>query len=138
LLLLTGCTSKSGSQSSQPSTTDSIAAETPAAELDTVTIISNAIADYLKGNQSACVMTEAAQKDLFESSWPEVQCSVEGTLDSPASFKDLSVTNIAPGKYKYECTCPDHGDKYTDCYTITASLAPDGTVQLDHVILDEE
>lgn len=100
-------------------------------------MVCNAIADFLKGDKSAIRFTEKARQDLVESTWPEVQCTVEGLLDSPASFRDLAVKPVGPGKYKFECVCPDHGDKYTDCCTISASVAPDGKVQIEAVTWDD-
>lgn len=38
--------------------------------------------------------------------------------------------------YKYSCVCPDHGDKYTDCCTIHATLGSDGIVRIEHVTWD--
>jgi hypothetical protein len=99
-------------------------------------IVQNAIAKFLKGNKDAVRFTERARQDLVESSWPEVQCSVEGELDSPASFKDLVVKKVGPGLYKYEAVCPDHGDKFVDFTTISAHIARDG-VEIEEVTWDD-
>ncbi len=137
--LIFGCTSKTNSNTTVVAESDSIASETSAApELDTDSVICKAIADFLKGNKEAVRFTKAAKQDLYESSWPEVQCSVEGLLDSPASFKDLVVKKVGSGKYKYECVCPDHGDRYIDCCTISASIGQKGVVLIEHVIWDDK
>ncbi len=146
LFLLTGCAQQSKRATGEPTT----AAETTAAPSgaahsdapltsghDSDEAICNAIALFLKGSNEAVRFSEAAQKDLFESSWPEVQCSVEGLLDSPSSFKDLVVKKVGPGKFKYECVCPDHGDRFVDGCTIAASVAPDGKVTIEHVTWDD-
>ncbi len=99
--------------------------------------IQDAIARFLKGDKDAVRFAERARQDLYESTWPEVQCSVEGLLDSPASFKDLVVKKIGPGLYKYECTCPTHGDRYIDCCTISAYIARDEVVVIEGVKWDD-
>ena len=99
--------------------------------------IQDAIARFLKGDKDAVRFAERARQDLYESSWPEAQCSVEGLLDSPASFKDLVVKKVGPGLYKYECTCPTHGDKYIDCCTISAYIARDEVVVIEGVKWDD-
>ncbi len=138
--LIFGCTSKTNSNTAEVAVSDSIATETSVdtPELDTDNIICKAIADFLNGNKEAVHFTEAAKEDLYESNWPEVQCSVEGLLDSPASFKDLVVKKVGPGKYRYECVCPDHGDRYIDCCTISASIGTGGVVMIEHVVWDDE
>ena len=73
----------------------------------------------------------------MESSWPEVQCSVEGELDSPASFKDLVVKKVGSGLYKYEAVCPTHGDRFVDFTTISAYVARDGVVEIEGVKWDD-
>ena len=117
--------------------TDNSMVEASANDGDTDTKIKTAIRNYLLGNSSAVRLTATAKSDLMESSWPEVQCSVSGDLDSPSSFKNLCVRKVGEGKYKFECTCPAHGDKFVDCTTIYASVALDGVVQIDRVIWDE-
>ncbi len=144
LLLITGCGSKTNkpetfseeSVASADSMVSDISSEATETEQDADSVICKAIADFLKGNKEAVRFTKAAKEDLYESSWPEVQCSVEGLLDSPASFKDLEVKKVGAGKYKYESVCPDHGDRYIDCCTISASVGPEGVVMIEHVIWD--
>lgn len=140
LFLLLGC----GSKTAKP-----VADDMSVAPVDTVVsdvtppdpssddeVIQNAIAKFLKGDKDAVRFTERARQDLVESSWPEVQCSVEGELDSPASFKDLVVKKVGPGLYKYEAVCPDHGDKFVDFTTISAHIARDG-VEIEEVTWDD-
>lgn len=99
--------------------------------------ICTAIKNYILGKSGAAILSDRAKADLSESSWPEVQCSVEGELDSPRSFKNLTVRQVAPGKYKYECTCPDHGDKFVDFCTMEAHIANDGkTVVIERIKWD--
>lgn len=143
LVLTAGCgskTSKPVATNDEPVTVaDSIVSDdAPLGTIDLAdnTSIQDAIAAFLKGDKSAVHITGTARQDLSESTWPEVQCSVEGVLDSPASFKDLVVKEVAPGRYKYECVCPIHGDRFVDCCTITASVGSDGKVQIDHVTWD--
>lgn len=100
-------------------------------------VICTGIANFLLEKPGAAVLSSEAKADLFESSWPEVQCEVEGMLDSPSCFKDLRVYKTEEGQYKYECICPEHGDKYVDCCTIHASLLDDGTVLITHVTWDD-
>lgn len=117
--------------------TDNSMVEASANDGNTDTKIKTAIRNYLLGNSSAVRLNATAKSDLMESSWPEVQCSVSGDLDSPSRFKNLSIRKVGEGKYKFECTCPVHGDKFVDFTTISASIAPDGVVQIDCVIWDE-
>lgn len=112
-------------------------AEQSSAPADEDRIIRTAIANYLRGSAGAAVLTAAARADLVESSWPEVYCSVEGMLDSPASFVDLTVRKVGEGRYKYECVCPDHGDRFVDCCTIHAVLGADGLVKIVHITWDD-
>lgn len=99
-------------------------------------IVQDAIARFLKGDRTAVRFTERARRNLSESSWPEVQCSVEGTLDSPSSFKNLVVKKVGAGLYKYEAVCPDHGDRYIDFCTLSAYVARDGVVEIEEVTWD--
>lgn len=140
LFLLSGC----GTKTAKPVASDESVAPVDTLVSDVTTpdpssdeIVQNAIAKFLKGNKDAVRFTERARQDLVESSWPEVQCSVEGELDSPASFKDLTVKKVGPGLYKYECTCPTHGDKYIDCCTISAYIARDEVVVIEGVKWDD-
>ena len=142
LFLLSGC----GSKTAKPVANDDSVApiDTVVSEVATDTsqpssdeIVQNAIAKFLKGDKDAVRFAERARQDLYESTWPEVQCSVEGLLDSPASFKDLVVKKIGPGLYKYECTCPTHGDRYIDCCTISAYIARDEVVVIEGVKWDD-
>ena len=125
LTLLSGCGSKDAKQAlaNKPVSNDQV--------------IQEAILDFLMGDADAVRFTEKAKQDLAESTWPEVQCSVDGTLDSPSSFKNLTVKRVGPGLFKYECTCPEHDDRYVDCCTISASVASDGTIQIDAVTWDD-
>ena len=142
LFLLSGC----GSKTAKPVANDESVAPVDTLVSDVVTdtpepssdeIVQNAILKFLKGDKDAVRFTERAQADLVESSWPEVQCSVEGELDSPASFKDLTVRKVGPGLYKYECTCPTHDDRYIDCCTISAYIARDEVVVIEGVKWDD-
>ena len=142
LILLAGC----GSNTAKPVAKDESVAPIDTVVSDVVTdtpepssdeIVQNAIVKFLKGDKDAVRFTERAKKDLYESSWPEVQCSKEGLLDSPASFKDLVVMKVGPGLYKYECVCPDHGDRYVDCCTMSAHIARDGVVEIEGVKWDD-
>ena len=145
LILLVGCGSKPTNNtytSDEPERLDSvitseISTESTEATLDDDEVVLNAIRDFLLGNTKAVRFTERAKQSLCESSWPEVQCSVDGNLDSPASFKDLTVKCVGAGLYKYECTCPDHGDHYIDCCTISAHIARDGVVEIEDVTWDD-
>ena len=144
LFLLSGC----GSKTAKPVASD----ESVAAPIDTIVsevatdtpepssddeIVQNAILNFLKGDKDAVRFTERAKRDLVESSWPEVQCSVEGELDSPASFKDLTVRKVGSGLYKYEAVCPTHGDRFVDFTTISAYVARDGVVEIEGVKWDD-
>ena len=100
-------------------------------------VVQNAIRAFLLGDKNAVCFTERAKANLSESTWPEVCCSVEGMLDSPASFKDLTVKKVGQGLYKYECVCPDHGDRYIDCWIISAHVAQDGIVEIEAVTWDD-
>ena len=142
LFLLSGC----GSKTAKPVANDEsvapvdtlvsdVATDTPEPSSDEV--VQNAILKFLKGDKDAVRFTERAKKDLYESTWPEVCCSVEGMLDSPASFKDLVVKKVGPGLYKYEAVCPDHGDRFVDFTTISAYIARDGVVEIEGVTWDD-
>ena len=145
LFLLSGC----GSKTSHPQSSDEPVATTTdsvitadvtgdtSSEPSSDEIVQNAIRDFLLGDKNAVRFTERAKRDLVESSWPEVQCSVEGELDSPASFKDLTVKKVGPGLYKYEAVCPTHGDKFVDFTTISAYVARDGVVEIGRVQWDD-
>jgi len=142
LFLLSGC----GSKTAKPVASDESVAPVDTLVSDVVTdtpepssdeIVQNAILKFLKGDKGAVRFTERAQADLVESSWPEVCCSVEGMLDSPASFKDLTVKKVGPGLFKYEAVCPDHGDRFIDCCTMSAHVARDGVVEIDGVKWDD-
>lgn len=101
-------------------------------------IICEAIAAFLKGDKDACRFAPGLKNDLSETTWPEVYCQIEGDLESPASFKDLVVKVVGPGKYKYECVCPVHDMKFVDYTTISASLSSDGTVIIEDVQWDPD
>ena len=142
LFLLSGC----GSKTAKPVANDESVAPVDTLVSDVVTdtpepssdeIVQNAILKFLKGDKDAVRFTERAQADLVESSWPEVQCSVEGELDSPASFKDLVVKKVGPGLFKYEAVCPTHGDRFVDFTTISAYVARDGVVEIEGVKWDD-
>lgn len=143
LIFLSGC----GSKTAKPVASDESVApvDTLVSEVtdDTLSepssdeIVQNAIAKFLKGDKDAVRFTKRAKANLSESTWPEVQCSKEGMLDSPASFKDLIVMKVGPGLYKYECVCPDHGDRYVDCCTMSAHIARDGVVEIEGVKWDD-
>ncbi len=142
LFLLSGC----GSKTAKPvANDDSVASiDTLVSDVSTDTsepssdeVVQNAIRAFLLGDKDAVRFTERAKRDLYESTWPEVQCSVEGELDSPASFKDLVVKKVGPGLYKYEAVCPTHGDRYIDCCSMSAHVAQDGVVEIDGVKWDD-
>ena len=145
VLVLASCGSKTShpqsSGESVATTTDSVITADvtgdTSSEPSSDEVVQNAIAKFLKGDKGAVRFTERAKRDLYESSWPEVQCSKEGLLDSPASFKDLIVKKVGQGLYKYECVCPDHGDRYIDCCTMSAHVARDGVVEIDGVKWDD-
>ena len=99
-------------------------------------IICEALQTYLMGDESAVEFSDAAKEDLNESTWPEVQCGVDEFLYSPSEFKDLEVKKVGEGLYKYECVCPEHGDRYVDFCTIQASLSSEDKVIIDHVTWD--
>jgi len=142
LALLTACTGKTAKQTAvtdnteSVNTTDSVTVAPTTEEPTSDEVVCKAIADFLGGNDSAVRFTDHARQDLTESSWPEVQCSIDGNLDSPASFKELTVKKVGPGLYKYEAVCPDHGDRYTDCCTLSAYVARDGVVEIEAVTWD--
>ena len=106
---------------------------------DTDSIICSALRNYiLRQKADTAIMTPTAEQDLVESSWPEAQCSETSDLYCPGyDGGDVTVNKIGEGLYKYEATCPDHGDTYTDCCTMHASLDSDGEVRLNHVTWDE-
>ena len=140
LIFLSGC----GSKTAKPVANDESVAPVDTLVSDVTTpdpssdeIVQNAILKFLKGDKDAVRFTERAQADLYESTWPEVQCSVEGLLDRPASFRDLVVKKVGPGLYKYECTCPTHGDRFVDFTTISAYVARDGVVEIEGVKWDD-
>ena len=145
LFLITGCSTKASNKPSvigEPvAPADTVVAEVKtvdeAAETSSDAVIQTAIREFLLGKTEAVRFTEKAKNDLEESTWPEVQCSVEGTLDAPESFKDLVVRKVGPNRYKYECVCPDHGDRYIDCCTVSANIASDGVVEIAAVTWDE-
>lgn len=136
LIFLSGCGSKTAkpvANDESVATADTLVsdASTDTPEPSSDEIVQNAILKFLKGDKDAVRFAERARQDLYESSWPEAQCSVEGLLDSPASFKDLVVKKVGPGLYKYECTCPTHGDRFVDFTTISAYIAPDEVVVIE-------
>jgi len=142
LFLLSGC----GSKTAKPVANDESVApvDTLVSDVSTDTsepssdeVVQNAILKFLKGDKDAVRFTERAKKDLYESTWPEVCCSVEGELDSPTSFKNLTVKKVGPGLYKYEAVCPTHGDRFVDFTTISAYVARDGAVEIDEVTWDD-
>ena len=143
LFLLSGCgskTAKSVANDESVAPVDTLVSEVTddtLSEPSSDEIIQNAIRDFLLGNQNAVRFTERAKRDLYESSWPEVQCSVEGLLDSPASFKDLIVKKVGHSLYKFEAVCPTHGDKFVDFTTINAYVARDGVVEIGEVKWDD-
>jgi len=107
------------------------------AQTNTDATVCTAIRNYLLGRPGAAILTAGAKQDITESTWPEVQCSVNGSLNSPKSFKNLTVKRVGVGKYRYSCVCPTHGDKFTDFCTISAAIGKDGKIYITHVIWDE-
>lgn len=112
-------------------TTNNASDKIPAEKINSDSIICSAIKAYLLGDKNAVIMAESAKEDLFESSWPEVFCSVDKMLDAP--WDDLTVRKVGEGMYKYECTCPVHGDKYEDNCTIEADINASGEIVITHV-----
>ena len=143
LILISGCGSKTAKRvandESVAAPIDTVVSEvaTDSPEPSSDEIVQNAIAKFLKGDKDAVRFTKRAKANLSESTWPEVCCSVEGMLDSPANFKDLTVKKVGQGLYKYECVCPDHGDRYIDCWIISAHVAQDGIVEIEAVTWDD-
>ena len=140
LFLLSGCGSKTAkpvADDESVAPVDTLVSDVTPPDPSSDEIVQNAILKFLKGDKGAVRFTERAKRDLYESTWPEVCCSVEGMLDSPASFKDLVVKKVGPGLYKYECVCPDHGDRYVDCCTMSAHVASDGVVEIEGVKWDD-
>lgn len=115
-------------------TAESVREQVHNEEVDNDARICQALARFLLDKIGGAVLSESARNDLVESSWPEVQCSVEGTLDVPSSFKDLVVKKVGEGRYRYQCVCPDHGDVYVDCCVMEAHIEPDGRTVIDHVL----
>lgn len=91
-------------------------------EYDTETC--SAIRNFLLGKSDNVVLNN--EEDLLECSWPEAQCSVDGTLYSPIDARNLTVKDIGNGRYRFECECPEHGDKYIDSRIITANYSING------------
>ena len=140
LFLLSGCGSKTAKPVANDESfapVDTLVSEVTPPDPSSDEIVQNAIRAFLLGDKDAVRFTERAKKDLYESTWPEVCCSVEGMLDSPASFKDLVVKKVGPGLYKYECVCPDHGDRFVDCCTMSAHVGRDGVVEIGRVQWDD-
>ena len=140
LFLLSGCGSKTAKPVANDESfapVDTLVSEVTPPDPSSDEIVQNAIRAFLLGDKDAVRFTERAKKDLYESTWPEVCCSVEGMLDSPASFKDLVVKKVGPGLYKYECTCPTHGDRFVDFTTISAYIARDEVVVIEGVKWDD-
>lgn len=102
-------------------------------EPDTEYIICNAISSFIRGNSHKVVLSSEARRDIENMKWPMVSCSEEGLRDSPSAFNNLLVKPVAPGKYRYECECPRHGDKFVDDCTISAFLKDDNTVVIERV-----
>ena len=140
LFLLSGCGSKTAkpvANDESVAPVDTLVSDVTPPDPSSDEIVQNAILKFLKGDKGAVRFTERAKRDLYESIWPEVCCSVEGMLDSPASFKDLVVKKVGPGLYKYECVCPTHDDRYIDCCTISAYIARDEVVVIEGVKWDD-
>ena len=140
LFLLSGCGSKTAkpvANDDSVAPVDTFVSDVTPPDPSSDEIVQNAIAKFLKGDKDAVRFTKRAKANLSESTWPEVCCSVEGMLDSPASFRDLVVKKVGPGLYKYECVCPDHGDRYVDCCTMSAHVAQDGVVEIEEVKWDD-
>lgn len=140
VFLLISCQNKQQKEtpSEPPEPTTTFQNSTTAAENDSEEIITTALKAFLKGEPGAAQLSESAKADLEESTWPEAQCHVEGGLMSPSDLTNMVIKKVGPNQYKYEGVCPDHGDKFVDYTTITARLAPDGTVWIDHVKWDKE
>lgn len=95
-------------------------------------IICEAIKDFILGKTDAVILSDVAIASLAESSWPEAQCSVDGSLYSSRSSKKLTVKVYDYG-YKYECTCPKHGDKFVDDHILAAFLNEDKAVYIEGI-----
>ena len=135
LLTLCSCGGKRQANVASEASADTIDAIVEES-IDADGIICEALQAYLMGDESAVEFSDAAKEDLDESTWPEVQCSVDEYLYSPSEFNDLEVKKVGEGLYKYECVCPEHGDRYVDFCTIQASLSPENEVIIDHVTWD--
>lgn len=90
-LLFISCGSQSSSKSVSEftisdSTRDTIMMPSMDDEPNNDERICKAIRNFLLGKPDAAVLTHSAKKDLTESTWPEVYCSIEGMLDSPRHF----------------------------------------------------
>lgn len=139
-LAFTSCVSKPANPAVEEHKEQNAPAEDtlcPSTTADDDQIICTAIKNFLRGKADAAVLTRSAKASLTESTWPEVYCSVEGMLDTPSSFVDLTVRKVGEGQYKYECVCPDHGDRYIDCCTIHAVLDNDGVVKITRITWDD-
>ena len=140
LIFLSGCGSKTAkpvANDDSVAPVDTFVSDVTPPDPSSDEIVQNAIAKFLKGDKDAVRFTKRAKANLSESTWPEVCCSVEGMLDSPASFRDLVVKKVGPGLYKYECVCPTHGDRYIDCCSMSAHVAQDGVVEIEEVKWDD-
>lgn len=92
-----------------------------------------AIRKFLINQPGGARLTERAKFDITQTTWPEVTCKVEEELDSPAGFVKLTVYRVAPGRYKYKCVCPRHGDVFVDYCTMSAYRDKRGQVWISHV-----
>ena len=101
-------------------------------------VICTAIRNFLLKKHDAAVLTPSEERDLEESSWPEVFCETDGMLDSPKEWGDVKVWKEKKGHYRFSCVCPRHGETFVDCTTMEAHVSPDGKVYIDHVVWDAE
>lgn len=119
ILVVSACSSRSGHESDD-------------------VVICTAIRNFLQQKPDAAVLTSGAERDLLESTWPEVFCEADCMLDSPKDWVDIKVWKDEDGRYRYSCVCPRHGETFVDCTTMEAHVSTDGRVYIDHVAWDAE
>jgi len=68
-------------------------------------IICQKLRQWLLGNGEV-TFSKQAEKALYESTWPESGCDIDGTLFNPDEGRDLRVYKLPNGCYKYSVVCP--------------------------------
>lgn len=91
-------------------------------------IIKQELAKYIQRKPSNVTLSPKAKSGLFESTWPEIYCNVEGYLESPTD--DLWVDKIGEGRYRYSCICSCERETYVDNWIIYAICDDDGMVTI--------